>query len=105
MSRDEVALLYASADVFVLPSTREPYGTVYGEAMACGLPVVGWRGGNLPNLADDGVHGVVVEPGHIEALADGLRRLATDEPWRRQLAVAARRCARGLSDVGKSSGG
>ena len=44
-------MLYRSADVFVLPSYREPYGTVYGEAMAAGLPVVGWRAGNLPNLA------------------------------------------------------
>jgi glycosyltransferase involved in cell wall biosynthesis len=47
-------LFYASADAFVLPSVREPYGTVYGEAMAFGLPVVGWRAGNLPNLAVDG---------------------------------------------------
>ena len=93
VSRDEVALLYANADVFVLPSTREPYGTVYGEAMACGLPVVGWRAGNLPNLAEDGVHGAVIAPGDIEGLANGLRRLATDEPWRRQLADAARRRA------------
>ena len=37
----------------MLPSWKEPYGTVYGEAMACGLPVVGWRAGNLPYLADD----------------------------------------------------
>ena len=42
--------LYAGADVFVLPSWREPYGTVYGEA-AAGLPVVGWRAGNLPTLS------------------------------------------------------
>ena len=41
-------MFYRSADVFVLPSYREPYGTVYGEAMAAGLPVVGWRAGNLP---------------------------------------------------------
>ena len=61
--------------------------------MACGLPVAGWRAGNLPNLAEHGVNGVVVEPGDIDGLADGLRRLATDEVWRRQLADAARRRA------------
>src|SRR5690606_36877101 len=54
VARERVAQLYRSADVFVLPSYREPYGTVYGEAMAAGLPVVGWRAGNLPNLARDG---------------------------------------------------
>ena len=67
--------------------------TGYGEAMAAGLPVAGWHAGNLPNLANDGVHGVVVEPGDVRGLADGLRRLASDEPWRAKLAAAARRRA------------
>ena len=57
--------------MFVLPSYREPYGTVYGEAMAAGLPVVGWRAGNLPNLADDGREGLIVEPGDRAGLAHG----------------------------------
>ena len=59
---DGIARLYAGADVFVLPSWREPYGTVYGEALAAGLPVVGWRAGNLPHLVSDGVEGVVLDP-------------------------------------------
>ena len=58
-----MAALYRDADVFVLPSLREPYGTVYGEAMAAGLPVVGWRAGNLPHLAGHGREGLLVEPG------------------------------------------
>jgi len=51
----------------VLPSWREPYGTVYGEALAAGLPVVGWRAGNLPHLVSDGVEGVVLTPGDVPA--------------------------------------
>jgi glycosyltransferase involved in cell wall biosynthesis len=50
----QVAAYYAAADAFVLASSREPYGTVYGEAMAAGLPVVGYAAGNLPHLARDG---------------------------------------------------
>jgi len=61
----------------VLPSWREPYGTVYGEALAAGLPVVGWRAGNLPHLVSDGVEGVVLDPGDIPTLAAALDRLAT----------------------------
>ena len=57
LSLGEVAALYAAADAFVLPSLKEPYGTVYGEAMAFGLPVVGWRAGNLPYLADTRARG------------------------------------------------
>ncbi|MEW6471386.1 MAG: glycosyltransferase family 4 protein [Actinomycetota bacterium] len=90
VSRERVAELYAAADVFVLASTKEPYGTVYGEAMAAGLPVVGWRSGNLPHLAADGREGLVVEPGDVAGLRAALRRLAEDEPYRRQRAAGAR---------------
>ena len=90
VSRERVAELYAAADVFVLASTKEPYGTVYGEAMAAGLPVVGWRSGNLPHLAADGREGLVVDPGDVAGLGAALRRLVEDERYRRQLAAAAR---------------
>ena len=73
-----MAALYAAADAFVLPSLKEPYGTVYGEAMAYGLPVVGWRAGNLPYLADDEREGLLVEPGDMRGLTAALQRLADD---------------------------
>jgi glycosyltransferase involved in cell wall biosynthesis len=89
VSREEVARLYRGADVFVLPSYHEPYGTVYGEAMAAGLPVVGWAAGNLPHLAANGREGLVVEPGDRVGLAAALRRLAGDVPYRERMAAAA----------------
>lgn len=88
-----VAALYQAADAFVLPSVKEPYGTVLGEAMAYGLPVVGWRAGNLPYLAEDEREGLIVETGDIPALARAMQRLAEDEPWRRQLGAAAHKRA------------
>ena len=93
LSREQVAALYHGADVFVLPSLREPFGTVFGEAMAAGLPVVGWRAGNLPHLAEHGKEGMVLEPGDVAALADALLLLARDETRRRDLGAAARRRA------------
>jgi glycosyltransferase involved in cell wall biosynthesis len=89
VTRGEVASLYASADIFVLASYREPYGTVYGEAMAAGLPVVGWRAGNLAHLAHDGVEGRVLDPGDVAGLAAALERLAADADYRQRLATAA----------------
>jgi len=89
VTRDEVAGLYQCADVFVLPSYREPYGTVYGEAMAAGLPVVGWRAGNLPSLAANGREGLVLEPGDVAGLSSALERLAEDADFRERLAAAA----------------
>ncbi|MBV9093747.1 MAG: glycosyltransferase family 4 protein [Streptosporangiaceae bacterium] len=93
LGREEVAAMYRDADVFVLPSVREPYGTVYGEAMAAGLPVVGWRAGNLPYLASHEREGLLVEPGDVAGLASALRRLAEDGELRRRLGAAARRRA------------
>ena len=88
--RARVASLYAAADAFVRASLEEPYGTVYGEALAAGLPVVGWRAGNLPHLAEDGREGVVLPPGDVAGLARALERLAHDEAYRSGLARAAR---------------
>ncbi|MHB1006417.1 MAG: glycosyltransferase family 4 protein [Chloroflexota bacterium] len=88
-----VAAFYAAADAFVLPSTKEPYGTVYGEAMAAGLPVVGLKAGNLPHLVLPGVEGLLVMPGDARGLAQAMLRLASDEPLRRKMAESARRRA------------
>jgi glycosyltransferase involved in cell wall biosynthesis len=95
-ARGEVARLYRDADVFVLPSVREPYGTVYGEAMAAGLPVVGWRAGNLPHLAQHGREGMLVDTGDLDGLAAALSLLAEDRPLRRRLGEAARQRAAGF---------
>jgi glycosyltransferase involved in cell wall biosynthesis len=92
VSIERVASLYQAADVFVLPSLREPYGTVWGEAMAAGLPVVGWRAGNLPHLAGDG-EALMVPPGELDELSRALTLLAGDEALRRRMGEAARRRA------------
>ena len=90
LPREDVAALYAAADAFVLPSVKEPYGTVYGEAMAAGLPVVGWRAGNLPYLAGHEREGLLAAPGDLDGLARVLERLADDPALRHRLGEAAR---------------
>jgi glycosyltransferase involved in cell wall biosynthesis len=88
-----VAGLYQAADLFCMPSFHETYGTVWGEAMAAGLPIVGWRAGNLPHLADHGREALLVEPGDVDALGHALGRLIDDQPLRRALGATARRRA------------
>jgi glycosyltransferase involved in cell wall biosynthesis len=89
--------LYASADVFALPSTRDHRGTVVNEAMACGLPIlisdqVGvWGEGDIVR---DGENGFVLPVGDIDRLAGALDRLA-DDPLLR-----ARMGARSLEIIG-----
>jgi glycosyltransferase involved in cell wall biosynthesis len=62
---------------------------VWGEAMAAGLPVVGWRAGNLPFLADHEREGLLAPIGDVPALAEGLRRLAADPELRARMGRAA----------------
>jgi glycosyltransferase involved in cell wall biosynthesis len=89
VSLARVAELYASVNVFLLPSFSEPYGTVWGEAMANGLPVVGWTAGNLPFLAIDGKEGFLLEPNDVQGLAGALQRLSEDEGIRLAMGTAA----------------
>jgi glycosyltransferase involved in cell wall biosynthesis len=61
--------------------------------MAAGLPVVGWRAGNLPHLAAHGREGLLADPGDVDALAAALARMAGDDDLRRAMAASAARRA------------
>jgi glycosyltransferase involved in cell wall biosynthesis len=93
---DEVAGMYAASDVFVLPSEREPYGTVFGEALAAGLPVIGVDAGNLPHLITSGREGLIVPRRDVSALASAIERLASDGSLRTAMSQAAERRAASL---------
>jgi glycosyltransferase involved in cell wall biosynthesis len=87
---EDVGRFYRSADVFALCSFVDAYGTAWAEAMAAGLPVVGWRAGNLPRLAEHGREALMAEPGDVAGLASALRAVTTDERLRERLAEGAR---------------
>jgi glycosyltransferase involved in cell wall biosynthesis len=87
---EEVGVMYRAADMFVLPSMREAYGTVYGEAMAAGLPVVGWNLGNLAHLARQERDGFLLEPGDVAGLARAITKLGQDSELRDRMSHTAR---------------
>ena len=63
---------YRLADVFAMPSTGEGFGIVFLEAMACGTPVLaGNRDGSVDAL-DAGRLGLLVDPGDVSAIANGI---------------------------------
>jgi glycosyltransferase involved in cell wall biosynthesis len=92
---DESALArrYAEADVFALPTEREGYGTVFGEALAHGLPVIAVDIAPVRTMAGDA--GLFVPPRSVRSLAAALR-LMSDAWLRRRLAKNARVRARTL---------
>jgi glycosyltransferase involved in cell wall biosynthesis len=76
----EVPYWISAADVFCLPSYMEGCPNVVLEALASGRGVVATRVGGIPELVRDGETGVLVPPGDVEALAEGLAS-ALGTPW------------------------
>ena len=73
----------ASMDVFFNPSITESFGNVTLEAMASGVAVVAAYATGPVGLVDDGVSGILVEPGDISGYADAIQRFAQDDDFRR----------------------
>ncbi len=74
LSRHECAELVAGARAVVVPSQwEETFGLVAVEAMAAGVPSLAPAHGSFPELINDGVDGVLFQPGNADALAGALR--------------------------------
>jgi glycosyltransferase involved in cell wall biosynthesis len=90
--------VYAGADIFVMPSEREPWGLVLNEAMAAGLaPVASDEVGGGIDLLDHGRTGFVFPSRDWEAMASLVRDLVADDALRRRVGEAAAVRARAYS--------
>jgi glycosyltransferase involved in cell wall biosynthesis len=79
------------ATLLCLPSRAEGLGRVVVEAMCRGRAVVGGSAGGIPDLVEDGVDGLLVEPGDPAVLTDALVRILGDRELATRLGEAARR--------------
>ena len=87
-----LAVAYATADLFVLPSRYEGYGVVYAEALAHGVPVVACNVGPVPEVVGEEA-ALLVPPDDVEALRGVLDLLLKDAGLRDRMSAAARRRA------------
>jgi len=87
---DDVTPLLQAADMLVMPSLWEGLPLALLEAMACGLPVVGYAIDGLSDVVEDGRHGLLVPKGDTAALAAACRRLVEDPELRERLGRSGR---------------
>lgn len=88
---EDLASAYASAEMFVFPSTTDTFGNVVLEAQAAGLPVVVSDQGGPHELVREGEDGFITPAGDLQALCAAVRRLCADPGKRRAMGEAARR--------------
>ncbi|MBE9523692.1 MAG: glycosyltransferase [Chloroflexi bacterium] len=92
---DEVPDFLAMADIFVVPSIKDNEGnmdglpTVIPEAMGCGLPIIASRLGGIPSIIKDKYNGILIPPGDVIALHNGIKYLLDHPTERKTLGAAA----------------
>lgn len=90
LDQADLAALFARADLFVWPAIDEPFGFVFLEAQAAGLPVVGGAARGVVDIVEDGVTGLLVPPRNAGAFADAVMALLTDLDRRLAMSKAGR---------------
>lgn len=84
-SREEIAKVLSSADVFVAPAPRESFGLAALEARAAGLPVVARAQSGVADFVRQGKEGLLGRS--FDELVDAVTRLAVDGELRRSIAA------------------
>src|ERR1051325_2314015 len=84
--REQLAVYYGLADVFVFPTHTDPWGLVVNEAMACKLPIIiSDAAGCAEDLVEDGWNGLKFVSGDTNQLAELMKNIAGDEQRRREM--------------------
>jgi len=93
--RDErlMSLAYNAADVFVCPTLQDNLPNTILESSACGVPVVAFNVGGVPDIIRDGMTGILVPAGDTAVLGEAVRRLLTDSERRAAMRTNCRQVA------------
>jgi len=88
-----LALTYNAADLFVIPSLQDNSPNTVLESMACGIPVVGFKTGGVPDMVRDGVTGLLAPCNDVAALKAAIEDLIRKPSKREEMGINSRRVA------------
>jgi glycosyltransferase involved in cell wall biosynthesis len=88
--REDLPRILPCLDLLVHPALMEGLGIALLQAASAGLPIVAVDAGGMPEAVEDGVNGLLVPAGSVEALGDALHRLLGDESLRRSMGERGR---------------
>jgi glycosyltransferase involved in cell wall biosynthesis len=92
----ELAQAYSQGDLAVVPSRQDNLPQTATEATACGLPVVAFNIGGLPDIVESGVNGYLATPGDSKDLAHGIDLILGNNELRSTMSQNARQKAESL---------
>ncbi|PSB03534.1 glycosyl transferase [Merismopedia glauca CCAP 1448/3] len=88
-----LALIYAAADVTVVPSMEEAFGQTASESLACGTPVVAFADTGIADIVEHQINGYLASPFDVQDLAAGISWVLDDTLRRQKLGYLARASA------------
>lgn len=92
--QESVNQLLPLADLLLMPSQLESFGLVALEAMACKVPSIATHVGGVPEVINDGVTGLLYDPGDVDSMAQGALELLSNRDRLQTMREAARRDAK-----------
>ncbi|MCP4687200.1 MAG: glycosyltransferase family 4 protein [Desulfobacterales bacterium] len=100
--REKMNRFYSAGDVFAFPGIRESLGMVYLESQSCGLPVVAFDNGGIPEVVKHGKTGFLTPLYNPGAFDDALEKLLLNKTLRREMGREAGRRVRRRHDLNRN---
>jgi len=94
IERDAIGTMLSQGSVFLWPGCREAYGLSYLEAQAAGLPVIAQADGGVPEVVIHDRTGLLTPAGDLDAYAEAIRTLLTQDALRQSMSREAMILAR-----------
>ena len=88
-----LSMVYSAADLFAICSLQDNLPNTVLEALACGVPVVGYAVGGIPDMVRNGVNGLTVPVSDVDALARAISELLNSSVRCKEMGANARRIA------------